>query len=115
MPPPAHDLLSGGAPCYGAYRTADARHVAVGALELKFWQGLCLAIGKPEWSRRHWSLGEAPGSPAAMALRTELAAVFAGEPLVHWVTLLDSVDCCVTPVLVLDEAQRHPLFAGSAH
>jgi crotonobetainyl-CoA:carnitine CoA-transferase CaiB-like acyl-CoA transferase len=110
MAPPGRDLLSGGAPCYGVYRTADRRHLAVGALELKFWQALCQAIGRPEWGGRHWSLGEAPGSEPAMALRAEVGALFEQQPLAQWLELLDPVDCCVTPVLRLDEAQRHPLF-----
>lgn len=112
MPPPGRDLLSGGAPCYGVYRTADGRHLAVGALELKFWQAVCAALGRPQWERCHWSLGEAPGSEAAMALRAELQALLATQPLAHWVQLFDTVDACVTPVLRLDEALRHPLFAG---
>jgi alpha-methylacyl-CoA racemase len=108
--PAGRDLLSGGAPCYGVYRTSDARHVAVGALELKFWQQLCEAIGRPQWARRHWSRGEAPGSEAAMSLRNELADVFATQPLSHWTQLFDTVDCCVTPVLRLDETRSHVLF-----
>lgn len=112
MPRPGHDLLSGGAPCYGAYRTADGRHLAVGALELKFWQQLCVAIGRPAWTDRHWSRGELPGSEAALTLRQELAAVFEAEPLAHWVALFDAADCCVTPVLRLDESLAHPLFAA---
>jgi len=110
LPPPGRDLLSGGAPCYGAYLTSDARHLAVGALELKFWRLLCQALGRPDWSDRHWSLGEAPGSAAALALRSELAAIFAAQPLAHWTALFENVDCCVTPVLRLAEAQAHPLF-----
>jgi crotonobetainyl-CoA:carnitine CoA-transferase CaiB-like acyl-CoA transferase len=112
MPLPGHDLLSGGAPCYGAYRTADGRHLAVGALELKFWQQLCVAIGRPAWADRHWSRGELPGSEAALSLRKELAAVFEAEPLAHWMALFDAADCCVTPVLRLDESLAHPLFAA---
>lgn len=111
VPPPGRDLLSGGVPCYGVYRTSDGRHLAVGALELKFWQTLCEAIGRPDWARRHWSLGESAGSERAMALRGELAAIFEAQSLAHWLALLDPVDCCVTPVLRLDEAQRHPLFS----
>ena len=53
-----------------------------------------------------------PGSAAALALRAELAAVFASQPLAHWLALLEPADCCVTPVLRLDEAQAHPIFAG---
>ena len=111
VPAAGLDLLSGGAPCYGVYRTADARHIAVGALELKFWQLLCGAIDQPQWANRHWTRGEAPGSAPAMALRKELADVFAAFPLAHWCERFDAVDCCVTPVLRLDETLAHPLFA----
>jgi len=38
--PRGSDLLSGGLPCYAAYRCADGRHMAVGALEGKFWKTL---------------------------------------------------------------------------
>lgn len=109
---PGRGLLTGGAPCYGAYRTADDRHLAVGALEPQFWGRLCDAIGRPEWTGLHHTRGLLPGSEAAMALRTELAALFAGQPLAHWLALLEPADCCVTPVLRLDEAKAHPIFAG---
>ncbi|MBL0730748.1 CoA transferase [Piscinibacter sp. HJYY11] len=111
-PQQARDLLSGGAPCYGVYATADARHLAVGALELPFWQRLCQAVGHPDWASRHWSLGLAVGGPEAIALHGELMQVFKSQPLSHWVALFDGVDCCVTPVLRLDEALAHPLNAS---
>ena len=107
---PGRGLLSGGAPCYGLYRTADGRHLAVGALELKFWRTLCEVVGRPEWARQHWSLGQAPGSAEALALRAELAALLVREPLAHWVPRFEAADCCVTPVLRLDEVPRHPWF-----
>lgn len=110
--PPGRDLLTGGAPCYGAYRTADGRHIAVGALEPQFWARLCTAIGRPEWIERHHQRGLMPGSEAAMALRAELAALFASQSQAHWLALLEPADCCVTPVLRLDEVRRHPIFAS---
>jgi alpha-methylacyl-CoA racemase len=110
VPPPGRDLLSGGAPCYGVYRTADGRHLAVGALEPKFWRALCDALGRPDWGARHWSSGEAPGSAPAMALRADVAALFATRTMAEWVAQLEGIDCCVTPVLRLDEARAHPLF-----
>lgn len=112
MPVPGHELLSGGAPCYGVYRCADGRLLAVGALELKFWRALCEAIGRPHWAAQHWSLGQAPGSAAAMALRSELAELFATRTMAEWVALFENVDCCVTPVLRLDELPQHPLYAA---
>lgn len=110
-PRQGRELLSGGAPCYAVYRTADARCLAVGALELPFWQRLCETLGKPEWASQHWSLGLVVGSEEAMALREQVQLVFRSEPLAHWVRAFESVDCCVTPVLRLDEAQAHPLIA----
>ena len=110
MPVPGRDLLSGGAPCYGVYRTADARHLAVGALEPKFWQALCEAVGRPEWAALHWSRGLVVGGVESMALRAALAAVLAAEPLAHWVARFEAVDACVTPVLRLAETLSHPVF-----
>lgn len=104
-------LLNGGAPCYNLYRTLDGRWLAVGALELKFWETLCTALGRPDWAARHWSLGQAIGGPDAAALTQELAAIIAGNPLEDWVALLEPLDCCVSPVLTAAEATRHPLFA----
>ena len=45
-----------------------------------------------------------------MALRAELAAILAAQPLAHWVARFEDVDACVTPVLRLDETLRHPVF-----
>lgn len=112
MPAPGRDLLSGGAPCYGAYRCADGRFMAVGALEMKFWQALCEALSRPDWTPQHWSRGLQPGSEASMALRAQVAAVFATQPMSHWAALFERIDACVTPVLRLDELDAHPVHAG---
>ncbi|MDB0539832.1 carnitine dehydratase [Ralstonia solanacearum] len=105
------DLLNGGVPCYGVYRTADGRFMAVGALELKFWQALCDVIGRPEWKGRHWSCGQPVGGDEARALRDALAALFRSATQAEWIARFAGTDCCVTPVLRMEEALRHPLFA----
>ncbi|WP_082117839.1 CaiB/BaiF CoA transferase family protein [Pandoraea apista] len=105
------DLLNGGVPCYQVYRTKDGRHMAVGALELKFWQALCDVLGRNDWKSRHWSLGQVIGGADARALQGELAAVFASASLADWTLRFANADCCVTPVLRLEEAMTHPLFA----
>src|SRR5690606_20886813 len=43
-----HDPLNGGYGCYGIYRTADDRFLAVGALEPKFASGMLAVLGLPE-------------------------------------------------------------------
>jgi crotonobetainyl-CoA:carnitine CoA-transferase CaiB-like acyl-CoA transferase len=108
--PAASGLLDGGVPCYNLYRTADGRWLAVGALELKFWERLCNALDRNDWASRHWSLGQAIGGPDAAALTKELASLFAEHPLEDWVALLEPLDCCVAPVLSTAEAAHHLLF-----
>jgi len=103
-------LLNGGVPCYGVYRTRDDRFIAVGALELKFWQTLCHALGRPEWATRHWSLGQAIGGADAAELSAQLAACFRERTRDEWTARLESLDCCVAPVLTPAEAAAHPLF-----
>ena len=100
--PRGADLLSGGVPCYAVYRTADQRYLAVGALEAKFWELLCVTVARPDLI----PYGLATGSQGAWA-KEQLAALFAAQPLAHWSGLFEPVDCCVTPVLTLDEALRH--------
>lgn len=109
-PAPGASLRNGGVPCYNLYRCADGGWLAVGALELKFWQGVCDVIGRPDWRDRHWSRGEAPGSAAARALIDELAVVIATAPLATWVERFAGRDYCVTPVLDAHAA----LFGTSA-
>lgn len=48
-----------------------------------------------------------------MALRAEMAAVFATRDQEEWIRLFDACDCCVTPVLRMEEAMHHPLFVKS--
>ena len=108
-----HGLLNGGVPCYNVYRTADGRWLAVGALELKFWERLCRALGRPDWAARHWSLGQVIGGPDAIALTRELAEHIARHRLNTWVELLEPRDCCVSPVLTVEEAREHLLFQSA--
>ena len=101
-------LLTGGVACYQIYETSDRHHLAVGALELKFWQAFCEAAGLSELKSRHWELGEAPGSDAALATIEWVAQRIAQHTLEHWLTAFDPVDACVTPVLTPAEALAHP-------
>ncbi|BAO28446.1 CaiB/BaiF CoA transferase family protein [Sulfuritalea hydrogenivorans] len=101
--PRGADLLTGGVPCYGVYRTADDRYLAVGALEPKFWQAMCVAIGRPDLA----SFGLATGAEGRR-VKAELAGLIASQPLAHWQPIFAAADCCVTPILRVDEAIAHP-------
>jgi alpha-methylacyl-CoA racemase len=101
--PRGADQLSGALPGYGIYRTQDDRYMAVGALEPKFWDMFCDALGRPDL-KPHGFIG----GDKATWVRGELEALFAGQPLAHWEQVFAAVDCGVTPVLSMDEALCHP-------
>jgi alpha-methylacyl-CoA racemase len=107
---PARDLLTGGVPCYNVYRTSDDRFMAVGALELKFWQACCEVLERPDLKERHWQCGQAVGSPDALAVKAELDVLFARHTLAEWSARFAAADCCVSPILGCGEALAHPLF-----
>lgn len=107
---PGRDLLTGGVPCYNVYRTSDGRYMAVGALELKFWQGCCDVLQRPDLKARHWQLGQHVGGADALAVQAELDAIFAQRTLAQWTEAFAGSDCCVSPILRTSEALAHPLF-----
>lgn len=92
---PGAGELSGTQASYHVYRCRDGRYVAVGALEPKFWEGLCGALGLPDKIKRQWEGSEA-------GRRDTIAAVgqaFAAQDREHWVKELAEQDVCVEPVL----------------
>ena len=110
-PQPQHDFLGGLLPCYRLYKTVDGRHMAVGSLELKFWQGLCEVLELPELKSKHWQMGVMPNTKDSQEAAQVVADTFASQDLAHWQQVFESADVCVTPVLTLEEAKAHPLFA----
>ena len=98
----AWDELSGGWPSYGVYRCRDGRHLAVGALEPKFWDSLCEAMGQGELKRRQWDRAR------RSEIRAALARAFAERNRDDWVERLAAADACVEPVLELKEALAQP-------
>ena len=100
------NMLDGGAPFYSVYATADGRHMAVGALEPKFYAEFTARLGLDEdparqHDRRGWD-----------ALRGRIAAAFAARTQAEWTEVFSSSDACVAPVLGLREAAEHPHMAG---
>ena len=97
------DLLSGREACYRVYRTADGRHMAVGALEAKFWNEVCDVLERPDLASHHWAAGGDP-APAIAALQ----AIFATRTQAAWVEAFAGHDCCVSPVKPFEEALDDP-------
>ena len=88
--------LAGSLVCYRPYRCSDG-WVTLGALEPKFWQAFCRGVGREDLIEQQF---ERPGSAA----HAEVEAVFAGRTRAEWEAFGAEHDCCLEPVLELDEA-----------
>ena len=107
-PPPGGDKLTGALPCYGLYATQDGRYLAVGAFEHKFWQQFCALLDRPDLAAHH-----IPATPELNQwVRQEVSERVQAHPLAYWSDLLADADCCVTPVLNVQEAQTLPHFVA---
>jgi alpha-methylacyl-CoA racemase len=100
---PGTNLLDGGAPFYDVYGTADAKFVAVAALEPRFFSELAERIGLEE----RFAAGQMDRS-LWPAMRARLTAIFRGRSRNEWVALLEGTDACLTGVLELHEVADHP-------
>jgi len=88
--------LAGGLACYRPYACSDG-HVTLGALEPKFWQAWCRGVGREDLIERQF---DPPGSEA----HVEVERIFAGRTRAEWEAFAAEHDCCLEPVLGLDEA-----------
>ena len=96
VPRRGEQMLAGGIVCYLPYEVADG-WVTCGALEPKFWAAFCEGVDRPDLIEKQF---EAPGSEAW----AEVAAVFRSRTRDEWKAFNDERDCCIEPVLDLDEA-----------
>jgi crotonobetainyl-CoA:carnitine CoA-transferase CaiB-like acyl-CoA transferase len=100
VPTASAEWFNGGLAAYDVYRCADGGHVAVGALEPKFFAALCAALEVPELVELHLD-------PARQEeVRERLAAVFATRSRDAWAGELRDSDACLAPVLDLAEAMK---------
>jgi alpha-methylacyl-CoA racemase len=99
---PGANLLDSGAHFYEVYETADGGHVAVGALEPKFYERLLELLEipleeMPQFERDRWP-----------EFKRRLADRFAAERAGHWQALLEGEETCATVVRGLFDAHEHP-------
>lgn len=106
--PVGESKLTGLLPCYSVYETSDQRYLAVAALEKKFWDAFCGVIGREDLKPLHQPLGEAQ----ADWVRSELIALIGAHDLAWWTRTLHGTDCCVSPVLKLEETLGNEHFVA---
>jgi crotonobetainyl-CoA:carnitine CoA-transferase CaiB-like acyl-CoA transferase len=88
--------LAGRLICYRPYACSDG-WVTLGALEPKFWQAWCRGVGREDLIDKQF---EAPGSDA----HAEVERIFLERARDDWTAFASQHDCCLEPVLGLDEA-----------
>jgi len=88
--------LAGGLLCYRPYECADG-WVTLGALEPKFWQAWCAGVGREDLVAHQF---DAAGSEA----HREVQEIFRARTREEWRLFASEHDCCLEPVLDLDEA-----------
>lgn len=97
------NLLDGGAHFYDTYECLDGLFVAVGAIEPKFYSLLLSTCGIEDGG---------PGDhmdPARWpAMKEKVAAALKTKTRQEWCKLLEGTDACLSPILSMDEAPRHP-------
>jgi crotonobetainyl-CoA:carnitine CoA-transferase CaiB-like acyl-CoA transferase len=94
--------LAGGLVCYRPYRCADGRWVTLGALESRFWTAWCRGVGREDLGGAQFA---APGADA----HAEVERIFASRTRAQWEQFASEVECCLEPVLELDEALESEL------
>jgi alpha-methylacyl-CoA racemase len=88
--------LAGSLVCYRPYECADG-WVTLGALEPKFWQAWCRGVGREDLIAKQF---ERPGSDT----HAQVQEIFKTRNRVDWEAFARKHDCCLEPVLELDEA-----------
>ncbi|WP_080583607.1 CoA transferase [Bradyrhizobium elkanii] len=103
--PEANDaLVTGASPRYQIYGTADGRHLAVAALEDRFWNNFCRLIGLPE------ALADSDADPEVV--RSAVAAKVSERSAEAWRAIYSGFDVCCSVVPSLREAVVDPHVAS---
>lgn len=101
-PQPGKELVTGGSPRYGIYRTKDGRFLAVAPLEDKFWASFLDIIGLPELN----------GSDPMAPVKEQISARIREESLDYWLERLQGQDVCVNEVKTLKQATQDQHFTA---
>ena len=96
--------LAGAFTCYRPYRCAEG-YVTLGALEPKFWSAWCRGVGREDLLSHAF---DPPGSDAHRAV----SEIFAQRTREQWRQFASEHDCCLEPVLGLDEVLESELVAA---
>ena len=95
------NILDTGAPWYDTYETKDGKHVAIGAIEAKFYEELVQRLGLSGLPAQN----DRAGWPR---MRKAFADAFRSRTRDEWCAVFEGSDACFAPVLTFSEARRDP-------
>ncbi len=96
------EAITGGIAPYATYATKDGRAMALGSLEPKFWMQFSAAVG------HEVDMSDLVPGPHQEKLKEKLRGIFAQKTQAEWVQFASERDCCLEPVLSVDEARNDP-------
>ncbi len=97
------NAIDGGSHFYNVYETLDAKFVAIGSIEPKFYAELLEKIGLDAAAL---PAQQDPTSWRAMTQR--FTEIFRSKTRDEWCRIMEGSDVCFAPVLDLNESLRHP-------
>jgi alpha-methylacyl-CoA racemase len=104
LKPAGENFNDSGSHFYEVYETADARFLALGALEPKFYAAVLDRLGLGERD----DLPDQNDSAQWPAMKQLFASIIGSRTLDEWVLAFEGAEACVDPVLELEEAVQHP-------
>jgi alpha-methylacyl-CoA racemase len=99
---PGENFLDSGAHFYEVYETADGGHVAVGAIEPRFYARLLELLELPADELPQFD------QPRWPRFKQRIAAVIATRTRAEWAARLEGEEACATVVYGLGDAPAHP-------
>jgi alpha-methylacyl-CoA racemase len=96
------NFLDGAAHFYDTYKCSDNKYIAIGSIEPQFYEILLdkLELTDPKFKQQM-------DKSIWKELKEIIATKIKSQPRDHWVEVFSGTDGCVTPVLNMDEAQKH--------
>ncbi|HTE86633.1 MAG TPA: CoA transferase [Dehalococcoidia bacterium] len=107
---------AGAQPLYRLYQCQDSRWIHLGVLTPRFWPGVALAVGHPEWisDPRYKSMPNLPTAAEREAFMEMFAGIIDRKPFAEWERLFDEHDVPCAPAQTVDEFMRDPQVSATA-
>ena len=96
-------MLGGDSPFYRLYRARDSKLLALGAIESKFWEGVCKLIKRPDILPDQYSR-----EPRRTEVIKAIESAFLTKTADEWLRIMSENNLPCTPILSLEEVTRDP-------